>query len=421
MSYTTDHSAGVLSRLTGVTYPNGDSEVFTYDAAGNRTRLTQNGATTTYTYDAANRMTAAGADTYTYDASGNQTSRTAGGVTTAYTFDGLDRLTAISAPGLTAAYAYNGDNLRVARTVNGVTERDTWATVFGLPQVLADGQSEYVWAGELVTQYPIGGGASSGRVVAADRQGSERLVLSSTGSAIGSREYDAYGNIRTQTGTSVAFDYTGNRRDAESGLLYLRARLYDPATGRFLSPDPAGDCPSTPLSAHAYLYGLANPARYTDPLGLSAWDGPAPSTTPGDYPGAQPYLGVGKPPAPDIDTQPALDDGICSANEPGLCLQTIMDLRLGAKYIHNYDQFVWTRYSPWSWIPKAGCKTICNAVCSSGLCFVAGVPLNASCAIVCGTITANPIAAAACAATCGFYWGTHLRQCNAYTMQRLLH
>ncbi len=48
----------------------------------------------------------------------------------------------------------------------------------------------------------------------------------------------------------MPFDDTGNRRDAESGLLYLRARLYDPATGRFLSPDPAGDCPSTPLAAH---------------------------------------------------------------------------------------------------------------------------------------------------------------------------
>ncbi len=89
-----------------------------------------------------------------------------------------------------------------------------------------------MWAGELVSQYPLGGGASSGRVVAVDRQGSERLVLSGSGSVLGSRAYDAYGNIRTQTGASVPFDYTGNRRDAESGLIYLRARLYDPATGR---------------------------------------------------------------------------------------------------------------------------------------------------------------------------------------------
>ncbi len=203
-------------------------------------------------------------------------------------------------------------------------------------------------------------------VVAADRQGSERLVLSSTGSAIGSREYDAYGNIHTQTGTSMPFDYTGNRRDAESGLLYLRARLYDPATGRFLSPDPARDCPSTPLTAHAYLYGLANPARYTDPLGLSAWDGPAPSTMPGDYPGAQPYQGIGKPPVPDVDTQPALDDGICSANDPGLCIHPIMDLGLGAKYIPNYDQFVWTHNSPWSWFPKIGCRQLCGIVYGLG-------------------------------------------------------
>ncbi len=154
-------------------------------------------------------------------------------------------------------------------------------------------------------------------VVAADRQGSERLVLSSTGSAIGSREYDAYGNLRTQTGTSVAFDDTGNRRDAESGLLYLRSRLYDPATGRFLSPDPAGDCPSTPLSAHAYLYGLANPARYTDVRGLEADEGPRPDPDPTDAP---PAMGPIR-----LPIQWLLDAGVCSVGEPDLCLSSTIE------------------------------------------------------------------------------------------------
>lgn len=60
----------------------------------------------------------------------------AGGTVNRFTADRVYRLTGISAPGLTAAYTYNGNGLRVARTVSGVTERDTWATVFGMAQVL---------------------------------------------------------------------------------------------------------------------------------------------------------------------------------------------------------------------------------------------------------------------------------------------
>ncbi len=250
----------------------------------------------------------------------------------------------------------------------------------------------------VLTSYPLGGRASSGRVVAADRQGSERLVLSTSGAALGTREYDAYGNIRSQTGTSVPFDYTGNRRDAESGLIYLRARLYDPATGRFLSRDPAGDCPSTPLSAHAYLYGLANPARYTDPLGLSSWDGPAPSTMPADYPGAQPYLGIGKPPVPQVAIGSALDDGICSVNEPDLCLETIWELdqqNPGAgymdKYVPNNKQFGFGRNSPFKWWPSP--CTICKKLVEAGYVFGWGVTGGLLCA---AAGFSGPVAGALC-------------------------
>lgn len=49
--------------------------------------------------------------------------------------------------------------------------------------------------------------------------------------------------------------------DAEPGLIYLRARYYDPATGQFLEPGPAG-------GDHAESYGYAgdNPLNGTDPL-----------------------------------------------------------------------------------------------------------------------------------------------------------
>ena len=51
-------------------------------------------------------------------------------------------------------------------------------------------------------------------------------------------EYDVFGNVRPETGSSDnEFTYTGEQNDS-IGLEYLRARYDDPATRRFPSQDP---------------------------------------------------------------------------------------------------------------------------------------------------------------------------------------
>jgi hypothetical protein len=50
-------------------------------------------------------------------------------------------------------------------------------------------------------------------------------------------------------------------------LLYLRARWYDPATGRLLTRDLLPGVPSVPASLNPYVYALNNPVLYTDPSG----------------------------------------------------------------------------------------------------------------------------------------------------------
>jgi outer membrane protein assembly factor BamB len=50
-------------------------------------------------------------------------------------------------------------------------------------------------------------------------------------------------------------------------LLYLRARWYDPATGRFLTRDPFPGLASLPQTQHAYVYVGNNPVNLTDPSG----------------------------------------------------------------------------------------------------------------------------------------------------------
>ena len=63
------------------------------------------------------------------------------------------------------------------------------------------------------------------------------------------------------------FGFAGEWTDAATGLQYLRARWYDPATGRFTQVDPFPGLLSLPGTQHPYAYALNNPLRYTDPSG----------------------------------------------------------------------------------------------------------------------------------------------------------
>ena len=58
--------------------------------------------------------------------------------------------------------------------------------------------------------------------------------------------------------------------DSESGLIYARARFYDPVIGRFLSHDPEVGDVSNPPSLHRYLYAYQNPTVFVDPTGRKA-------------------------------------------------------------------------------------------------------------------------------------------------------
>jgi RHS repeat-associated protein len=60
------------------------------------------------------------------------------------------------------------------------------------------------------------------------------------------------------------FRYTGQYQDSESGLYYLRARYYDPATQQFLSRDPLAN-----LTGTAYAYAGGSPVNGVDPSGLA--------------------------------------------------------------------------------------------------------------------------------------------------------
>src|SRR5260370_33455787 len=95
-----------------------------------------------------------------------------------------------------------------------------------------------------------------------DAWGSVRPVASPSASVVGTASYDAFGFIRSQTGQSSIFGFTGQQTDS-TGLSFLRARYYNPASGRFLSPDTVQpNAPGTQGSG-PYAYVANNPTTPT--------------------------------------------------------------------------------------------------------------------------------------------------------------
>jgi len=64
-----------------------------------------------------------------------------------------------------------------------------------------------------------------------------RLITDGSGAAAGTAGYEAWGAPKAGSATLGGFGFTGEQTDSETGFVYLRARHYDPATGRFLQQD----------------------------------------------------------------------------------------------------------------------------------------------------------------------------------------
>jgi RHS repeat-associated protein len=61
--------------------------------------------------------------------------------------------------------------------------------------------------------------------------------------------------------------YRGEQYDSDLGLYYLRARYYNPATGRFMSRDSEDGITHEPRTLHKYLYAGGDPVNIVDPTG----------------------------------------------------------------------------------------------------------------------------------------------------------
>jgi RHS repeat-associated protein len=106
-----------------------------------------------------------------------------------------------------------------------------------------------------------------------DRQGTDVLAISSAAQAVTRRSYLPFGGTRGTAPATWPGDkgYAGGTLDSATSLENLGAREYDPATGRFTSPDPVFEAAS-PQQANGYDYAANNPVTDEDPAGLTECD-----------------------------------------------------------------------------------------------------------------------------------------------------
>ncbi|MFV0291022.1 MAG: RHS repeat domain-containing protein [Mangrovibacterium sp.] len=111
-----------------------------------------------------------------------------------------------------------------------------------------------------------------------DYLGSITHVVAADGSLKQELSYDAWGRLRNPSTLEIytlgsepklflGRGYTGHEHLNCFGLIHMNGRLYDPAVGRFLSPDNYVQASEFTQNYNRYSYCLNNPLKYNDPDG----------------------------------------------------------------------------------------------------------------------------------------------------------
>jgi len=252
-----------LNRLTGASNFELPTENYSYDAVGNRTA---SHLSTSYSYQPFNKLMSTASASYSYDNNGNLVHKIDASGTRDFYYDEENRLTQVTLPnGSTVNYKYDGLGRRIQRTTNaGASERYIYDGADALIDLNAD------WS--VATTYLNGSGidnhlrqtsATTGvSYFLTDHLGSTAGLTDASGNLVEQSAYDSFGNSAGSPRTR--YGYTGRERDPDTGLLYYRARFYDPQVGRFISEDPIG------LGGGINQFGYVgnNPQNRVDPSGL---------------------------------------------------------------------------------------------------------------------------------------------------------
>ena len=252
-------------------------ESWTWDDHGNRTSTTAGGLTATATHDDRDRLLERDGITYTSDANGFVTAigdveldylptgelvevSDAGGPIAEYGYDAMGRMTArVDAAGTRTIHLY-GDPHDPLLVTGTITTPDGGAPV--VTEYVHQQSTRFLAAvrhdGDWYT-------------VVTDAVGSPRAVVDASGTVVLTRDYSPFGELRSSTGSfPLAVGFGGGLEDPDTGLVRMGLRDYDPAAGRWLSPDPLLIDSGEP---NLYRYARNDPVTLHDPTGGGAVGG----------------------------------------------------------------------------------------------------------------------------------------------------
>ena len=195
-----------------------------------------------------------------YDANGNVSQR--GGQ--AYSFDIGNRLRHASGK---ASYLYDGHGRRhwIGRT-DGSGRLSAYSRsgqlLFSWDST--HGHTRYVTLGKRLVAEVGEGGTTT--YLHTDALGSPVARSNQAGQVLNRTRYEPYGGV-AEGHVPSGVGYTGHVNDADTGLVYMQQRYYEPLAGRFLSVDPVTTDAKTGSSFNRYVYGNNNPYKYKDPDG----------------------------------------------------------------------------------------------------------------------------------------------------------
>lgn len=139
------------------------------------------------------------------------------------------------------------------------------------PAVLAGGVRTYGngGGGAVAIRSTLPGGGT--HYLLGDGHGTANLSIDTTSLEVSRQQYKPFGEDRTDANTAVwpnmTRGYLNAPKDLKTGYTEVGARKYDPAFGRFISPDPLLET-ADPAQLGGYAYAGDNPVTNADPSGL---------------------------------------------------------------------------------------------------------------------------------------------------------
>ena len=299
---TATYTYDLLGRIRKETKTGSEDISYTYDNNNNRKEMTVGNKVTAYKYnknDELLRTDILNTDTeedsvviYKYDKNGNQLATVnryeipSDRKESAYVdidvtlgdnrlnenvvnhYNAENQLTQMLTKNYKVSFAYDAEGLRTSKTVNGEKTVFVWDGDQLVVELSDSGkvQKRYIRGNDLV--YADKGTDTEKQYYVTDSHGNVVQLTDESGKVTKTYEYDSFGNeTNPDKKDDNPFRYCGEYYDKETEEVYLRARYYQMAVGRFLTRDTYAGENDDPLSLHLYTYCGNDGVNCVDPSG----------------------------------------------------------------------------------------------------------------------------------------------------------